>query len=195
MHPLFWPLTFFYISLYLRFASGKLVVKAIDNSQFSGEEASVEYYPGIEWNDQNCPECYINPDPSKAHDGTWRESTYRRVNGWPVGLKIHFEGMWTTGVGTFIRLTDLIGVAISVYFILVNNPGNRATARTECNFSLDGGAPVNFLHIPDETREDYMYNQVVYSRKDIPNGKHTLDISASEENIEVYINFDYAVYT
>lgn len=59
---------------------------------------------------------------------------------------------------------------------------------------MDGGSPVNFRHAPDLTTRDPLFNQLVYSRTDMPFETHALEIYA-DANFNVYINFDYAIYT
>ena len=87
------------------------------------------------------------------------------------------------------------GTAIYVFFILANNAGDGITSLTLANFTLDGTNPELYQHAPDLSRMDIDYNQLVYSKQDLINAEHTLAISTSDVNTNVYVNFDYAIYT
>jgi len=86
------------------------------------------------------------------------------------------------------------GFAIYVYFILANNAGDGITSLTLANFTLDNGNPFLFQHAPDLTTTEIQYNQLVYSKTNLVNANHTLVISTSA-NTNVWVNFDYAIYT
>lgn len=88
-----------------------------------------------------------------------------------------------------------IGTAIYVFFVLANNEGDGITTLTTANFSVDGGTPTLFQHAPDLTTTTIQYNQLVFSQTNLPNASHTLDITTSGVNENVYVNFDYAIYT
>lgn len=88
-----------------------------------------------------------------------------------------------------------IGIAIYVYFILPNNEGNGITTLTMANFTIDGGSPTLFQHAPDLTTSTPLFNQLVFSRTNLVNANHKLIISTSGVNTNVYVGFDYAIYT
>jgi hypothetical protein len=88
----------------------------------------------------------------------------------------------------------VIGTAIYVYFILPNTVAPGITTQTECNFTLDGQAAGSFFHAPNASFE-FIYNALVFSRSNLPNATHTLNISTSGVDHDVFINFDYAIYT
>lgn len=74
-----------------------LVNSTIDD--FYGDErgapTDLTFYPPLSedgWNDELCDECFLRPDPERAHRGTWKEATYFPDSG-PVSLQIGFEGV------------------------------------------------------------------------------------------------------
>lgn len=135
------------------------------------------YFPsaGV-WEDATCKGCAIQPDPSLAFDGTWTAATYNPT------------------INTSIELS-FKGTAIYVFFILANNVAPGITTVTECNFTLDGILHGKFVHQPNETNFDLQYNQMVFSSENLLNINHTLVISTSGVDHDVFINFDYANYT
>lgn len=92
----------------------------------------------------------------------------------------------------------ILGTAIYVFFILANNPGpqHQATSTTTAvNITLDDQPPQLFEHIPDVTRDDIEYNQLGFSQTGLDNTNHTLVISVSGLTEQIWVNFDYAIYT
>ncbi|KAF9532857.1 hypothetical protein CPB83DRAFT_903366 [Crepidotus variabilis] len=129
------------------------------------------------WDDQSCSGCAIRPDISSAFKNTYTAATYNPGLG-SMSIELSFEGL-----------------AVWVYFILANNEGDGITSLTMANFTLDGGNPTLFQHAPVLTTQDINYNQLVYSQTGLVNAKHKLVISTSGVNSNVYVNFDYAIYT
>jgi hypothetical protein len=86
-----------------------------------------------------------------------------------------------------------LGTAIYIYFILAEK--HRATTITQCDFSVDGGRRTPFTHTPSKVSTAIRYNQLVFSQTDLPNDQHKMKISTSGINHDVWVNFDYAVYT
>ena len=86
------------------------------------------------------------------------------------------------------------GTAVYAFFILTNNAGDGITSLTMVNFTLNRNNPELFEHIPDLTRTDIDYNQLVYSKQDLINTEHTLVISTSDVDTSIYVNFDYVIY-
>ena len=89
----------------------------------------------------------------------------------------------------------IIGTAIYVFFVLFNQVKNGATTLTEANFTVDGNPPLLFRHVPNATVTDPLFNQLVFQQQDLENTQHTLVISTSGVHDNVYVNFDYAIYT
>ena len=89
----------------------------------------------------------------------------------------------------------LLGTAIYVFFILANDEGDGITTLTESNFTIDGGRPTLFRHVPDLSTTDVLFNQLVFSQTKLTNTKHRLVISTSGVNEDVFVSFDSAIYT
>lgn len=87
------------------------------------------------------------------------------------------------------------GTAIYVFFILANNAGPGITSKTAVNITLDNQSPIPFEHTPDISSTDLQYNALVFSKADLENVHHSLIISVSGIQEEIYVNFDYAIYT
>lgn len=77
----------------------------------------------------------------------------------------------------------------------MNNAGTGITTETECNFVLNNEQPVSYRHEPNTTSADILYNQLVFSRKDLPQRQHMLEVVMEGYDFNVYLNFDYAIYT
>ncbi|TFK22988.1 hypothetical protein FA15DRAFT_670996 [Coprinopsis marcescibilis] len=135
------------------------------------------YQPPNSWVGATCNGCWLTPDPSQALGRTWSETTWH-VGSDPVFVQLQFQG-----------------VAIYVFFILANDGGPGTTTYTECDFILDEGEPSTFIHAPDLTTTAFLYNQSVYSRTGLPNANHTLEIVIGNGLQDVYLNFDYAIYS
>jgi hypothetical protein len=65
---------------------------------------------------------------------------------------------------------------------------------TMCNFTLDNEAPESFRHTPESTT-DLFYGYNVFSKSNLTNGSHVLNINPTRESTNTYLNFDYALYT
>ncbi|KAJ3512485.1 hypothetical protein NLJ89_g3492 [Agrocybe chaxingu] len=129
------------------------------------------------WEDNLCSGCAIKPDITRAFKESYTAATYN------------------PGLGNISITLDFNGTAIYVFFILANNAGDGITTLTMANFTMDSDAPVAFQHAPDLTTTDIQFNSLVYSRTDMINAQHRLVISTSGVNTNVYVNFDYAIYT
>ncbi|KAF9014181.1 hypothetical protein BDQ17DRAFT_1419087 [Cyathus striatus] len=136
------------------------------------------YLPAVDvWADQTCGGCAIQPATSKAFKNTYTAATYH------------------PGLQNISISMDFEGTAIYVYFILANNHGDDITTITMANFTIDGKMVGTFAHAPDYTANDILFNQLVFSKTDLPNGNHKLVISISDIDFKVFVNFDYAIYT
>lgn len=87
------------------------------------------------------------------------------------------------------------GTAIYVYFILANNAGAGVISKTMANITLDNQSPLLFEHIPDMLTTALQYYALGFSQDNLENVHHSLVISVSGIQEEVYVNFDYAIYT
>ncbi|KAF8197599.1 hypothetical protein BJ912DRAFT_953983 [Pholiota molesta] len=148
-----------------------VVNRTIDDSFGDSQTGlQVTYQPG-----GGC--CAIKPDVAQAFKGTYNAATYN------------------PGLGSVNITMQFNGTAIYVFFILANNQGDGITTLTAANFTLDGNAPQLFQHAPDLTTTAFQYNQLVYSQTNLINAQHTLVVSTSGVNANVYVNFDYVIYT
>ena len=86
------------------------------------------------------------------------------------------------------------GTAIYVFFILANYQEDSVTTLTSANFTVDKEAPVLFTHASTQSLTSFQYNALVFSQTNLSNTLHTLKI-ATTGSANVYINFDYAIYT
>ncbi|KAF9269680.1 hypothetical protein L218DRAFT_283529 [Marasmius fiardii PR-910] len=181
--------SFAYLLLFLgsshRFlVQGKTVPRLIDDTYGDRETGMVpSYYPKDSsiWQGNDCTlengGCLIVPEKNRALNGTWMAATYR-TNMQNLGLTLQFEG-----------------TSISVYFILANDVGkSTAVTRTDCNFILDGVLKKQYSHLPT-SQLGLEYNVEVFNATGLENKLHTLEISTGKLDHEVFMNFDYAMYT
>jgi hypothetical protein len=96
------------------------------------------------------------------------------------------------------HLISVVGTAIYVFFTLFYNEGQEVTVNTECNFTLDNGAPVFFNHsgdptVPPFTKRDYQV--LVFSQAGLEDKPHHMRISMLDVPYHVFLSFDYALYT
>jgi len=98
---------------------------------------------------------------------------------------------------TYSSLLYFAGVAIWIFFILANanTLGTGITSNTNCNFTLDGVLVGAYNHQPNENTEALQYNVTAYSTSSLSNTPHEMVISTSDYPVNVYLNFDYAIYT
>jgi hypothetical protein len=81
-----------------------------------------------------------------------------------------------------------------VFFILANFI-NTSTLNS-ANFSVDGNAPVLFASIiPVLPTLTPQYRVMVFCQTNLSNTLHTLNITTSGPVGDIYVNFDYAIYT
>ncbi|KAJ3813245.1 hypothetical protein EV368DRAFT_67228 [Lentinula lateritia] len=125
--------------------------------------------------------CALQPPISSAFGGTYTAATYN-------------PGLQNISI-TF----DFTGTAIYVYFILANNPAPGITATTAANFTLDGSLVGTFNHSPNTSTSapDFQFNQsaLAFSKAGLKNITHQMVISTSGLSEDVWVNFDYALYT
>lgn len=153
------------------------------------------YKPQSAWEDATCSGCFVKPNVQQAFDGTWTAATYS-PDKTETSIEFSFKGTQRPhALPTWAVLTDVLtGTAIYVYFIIPQTIQYTDTT-TDCNFALDGGSPEHFLHTPDPSSADILYNQLVFHRTGLSNDDHSLKIYTSGLDHNVFTNFDYAVYT
>ncbi|KAJ7693609.1 hypothetical protein B0H17DRAFT_489947 [Mycena rosella] len=125
-------------------------------------------------------------------DGTWSAATYNS------GLSSMTISMDFTGTVVFervhpIRLISSLGIAIYVYFILANNEGVGIKTTTSVNLTLDGAKAGTFMHTPTSSVA-LQYNNLVFTQSGLSINTHSL-IILTEGPDDIYVNFDYAIYT
>ena len=111
-------------------------------------------------------------------------------------LEIFFQCPWFARF-KYSSLLYFAGVAIWIFFILANANalGTIVVSNTNCNFTLDGVLVGSSNHQPNENTEDLQYNVTVFSASSLSNDLHEMVISTNNYPVNVYLNFDYAIYT
>ncbi|KAF8891353.1 hypothetical protein BD779DRAFT_198887 [Infundibulicybe gibba] len=127
------------------------------------------------WADASCTGCRIQPDPSRAHDGTWTAATFHP--GMNISINFGFQG-----------------TAVYVFFINANVQATGVTTLTECDFYVDGAHSSSYRHDPT-TSTDIDYNVLAFSTTNLTNSDHTINIVTANEINSTFLNFDYALYT
>ncbi|KAK2466636.1 hypothetical protein APHAL10511_000894 [Amanita phalloides] len=175
---------FDFLTIFLIFSTTQaaLVNRTIDDTygdSVTGQKPTYTPASSSIWQGPSCTGCAIQPNPSLAFDGTWTAATYN-----PSLQNINIT----------LRFT---GVSIWVFFILpnANRLGTTVTSNTECNFTLDGQAAGSFIHEPNEDTFNMQYNATAFSRTGLSNAPHLLVISTNDVPYNVFLNFDYAIYT
>ncbi|KAJ2933746.1 hypothetical protein H1R20_g3393, partial [Candolleomyces eurysporus] len=133
------------------------------------------------WKDHTCPlnDCVTRPDLNQTFGNSYTAATFRSWQSSKMSITLRFTGS-----------------AIYTFFILVNYAGRAGViSRTDCKFVLDNGPAVSYLHMPDRSKANIMYNQLVFSKTGLANTEHTLEIITEGLTYQTYVNFDYAIYT
>ncbi|KAL0580485.1 hypothetical protein V5O48_001555 [Marasmius crinis-equi] len=129
-----------------------------------------------------CQGCSLQPDPSKAHGGTWSVST-------------HSKGDATAKYLTF----DFVGTEVTVYCILPNLPSSsNIISQYWLDFRIDDilppSSPAVYNHASDGSGT-YMYNASVFHQAGLTNEKHTMMVRMMPvPDIDAVMLFDYATY-
>lgn len=63
------------------------------------------------------------------------------------------------------------------------------------SFILDGDLAGTYQHDPDSKEDQYLYNIVVFNRRNLSNTKHTLVMIAEQGTKDSLLLFDWAMYT
>ncbi|KAF8891354.1 hypothetical protein BD779DRAFT_1670970 [Infundibulicybe gibba] len=134
------------------------------------------YLPNGPWGGAGCKGCAIQPDPSRAHNGTWTAATFHPEL---MNMSISFEFQ---------------GTAVYVFFINANTQAAGVTTLTECDFYVDGTYSSSYQHAPTASTE-LDYNVLAFSATDLVNSDHTISIITANKSYSTFLNFDYATYT
>ncbi|KIK61854.1 hypothetical protein GYMLUDRAFT_243025 [Collybiopsis luxurians FD-317 M1] len=175
-------LVFLVALLNLPLAVGKAVNRSIDDTL--GDSVTGQrplFLPttvGV-WEDNTCKTCALQPPVSSAFAQTYTAATY---NSGLKNISITFE---------------FTGTAIYVFFILANAPASGITAATAANFTLDGTTVGSFAHSPNSSAPAFQFNQsaLAFSKTGLKNATHQMVISTSGLSQDIFVNFDYALYT
>ena len=89
------------------------------------------------------------------------------------------------------------GTAVFIFFILANNPLETisASTTTAANFTVDGFLEGSFSHWPNGSTPDFLFNYLAFSMAGMKDEMHQMIISTSDLSENVWVNFDYALYT
>jgi hypothetical protein len=191
---------FIFLSPFFRTACSAATNRTIDDTygdSVTGEKPVYSPSTPHTWDNASCAGCLVKPDNTKAFNGTWTAATYNPgLQSMSIDLK--FKGDFQIipqclRPELFVNVTP--GTALYVYFILPNTVPD-ATTLTECAFELDGTSSGSFRHDPTSST-DYLYRDsaLVYVNKSLPNADHTFRIATTGLDHNVFVAFDYAMYT
>ena len=184
-----------YFVLFASFALAALQNVTVDDSLMTGPVVPIYLPSSSDWNQGNtCSGCYVQPDPTKAYNGTWHDTTSSLDSANSPAFQFTFLGAFLDLLPKVLTGDDNLhetGSGLYIFFILANSvPG--ATTFTSVNFLLDGGQGNSFTHEPSSST-DYQYNQPVYANNSIPYGLHTMQVAYATNSVLVL--FDYLIYT
>ncbi|KIK58834.1 hypothetical protein GYMLUDRAFT_245909 [Collybiopsis luxurians FD-317 M1] len=129
------------------------------------------------WEDNTCKGCALQPPTSNAFDGTYTAATYN------------------PGLNNISITFEFTGTAVYVFFILANALAPGITATTAASFILDGFIAGSFTHSPDSSAPAFQFNALVFSETGLENISHQLVINTVGYSDDIWVNFDYALYT
>ncbi|KAL0062689.1 hypothetical protein AAF712_010453 [Marasmius tenuissimus] len=162
----------------------KVVTRYIDDSYGDlTTDFKPRYYPADSkvWQGQNCDSdqrCNIVFDTQQSHNGTYTAATYQ-TNMTNMGFSLWFQG-----------------TSISVYFILAGDDYVAGTiTSTECDFILDGYLEKSYAWHEPLDQGTSEYNVEVFKKEGLKDRLHFLDVETGKKTYQVYIAFDYAIYT
>ncbi|KIK61852.1 hypothetical protein GYMLUDRAFT_165570 [Collybiopsis luxurians FD-317 M1] len=160
---------------------GEAVNRSIDDTlgdSVTGQRPSYLPTTGV-WEDDLCKTCALQPPASSAFAGTYTAATY---NPGLKNISITFE---------------FTGTAIYVFFILANAPAPGVTATTAADFLLDGFIAGSFTHSPNASALLFQFNEsaLAFSKTGLENATHQMVITTAGFGQDIYVNFDYALYT
>ncbi|KAF8891355.1 hypothetical protein BD779DRAFT_1514735 [Infundibulicybe gibba] len=143
-------------------------------SPISRELGRPVYLPNGPWKPGACGGCRIQPNPSKAFQGTWTSATFHPELK-NISITFGFRGK-----------------PVYVFFINANAQGAGVATLTECDFYVDGAHLSSYRHAPT-TSTDLDYNVLAFSTANLPNDNHNLSIIIAGKSYGTYLNFDYAM--
>ncbi|KAG6914169.1 hypothetical protein DXG01_001955 [Tephrocybe rancida] len=173
--PILLPLILCYLGQIAAVSVNRTIDDTVGDSVTGARPVFLPQTAGV-WEDVTCVDCAIQPDRNLAFKGTWTAATFKPRLG---SISVHLS---------------FTGTAIYVFLILANNVADGVATETACNFTLDGSSAGSFSHIPS-TSTLLEYNSLVFSRANLANTAHSLVLTTSVADREIFVNFDYALYT
>ncbi|KAI0751044.1 hypothetical protein C8Q80DRAFT_1099664 [Daedaleopsis nitida] len=181
--PIAHALSFLLISTRLVAAISRSVI--IDDTYGDAATGALPVYaPSASWiQGKPCAfddsECFVNPDPKQAMNGTWHDSQGDSADTPPRTIDLSFEG---NSIIVYCIISEVDRVEIAV---------------ANMTFELDGDIVGTFFHDPDGSMDgagNYRtkYEVAVYQNTSAPQGSHTLRVSSVGYSRML---FDYAEYT
>ncbi|KAJ3967282.1 hypothetical protein EV361DRAFT_505491 [Lentinula raphanica] len=134
--------------------------------------------PPSDWTQGSiCTECAFHPDPSKAFNGTWSDTTH-----------------YVSDPARTVQF-NFTGTSLDVYCI-IPNPSNQDLISTyNLTFSLDGQPlPQTFSHRSDLS-DNFTYNSSVLSLEGLSLTNHVFTMLAASTTVNSSLLFDYARYS
>lgn len=174
---------------------GKLVNVTVDDQSGDSLSGTIPTYtPASKWAaGPQCNACSAQPDPSRAFNGTWHDST-NQVGDRSSVITYNFTGK-SSNVGWKAPLTiGSTGTTVYAFFILANKYSFAGTSYTSLSFMLDDQYQGPFNHQPDQVSQ-YYYNVSMFAKADLDNKEHTIVIYNNAASQASLILFDYLVYT
>lgn len=187
------------LSLSLPFAVsvvlGKLVNVTVDDQFGDSLSGTIPTYtPASKWaTGPQCTACSAQPDPSRAFNGTWHDSTNQLRDPSSV-ITYNFTGKSCNIVQKAPVTKASTGTAVYAFFILANQYSLYGTSYTSLSFMLDDQYEGPFNHQPDQVSQ-YYYNVSMFAKADLDNKEHTIVIYNTAASQASLILFDYLVYT
>ncbi|THH12833.1 hypothetical protein EW146_g7324 [Bondarzewia mesenterica] len=163
--------------------AAKLVNVTVDDSGTDSATGApvIQYSPSTSWKDgSTCTDCTARPDPTRAFNGTWHDSTYDPSN----------SSLNRTTSAYF----PFTGTAIYVYCIVAHT-SSSPDGNMALQFYIDGDFVDEFQLQPDG-RSTYDYNYVVYANASLPNGRHNFTLENGKVGgLKSLVMLDRIVYS
>ncbi|ESK92303.1 hypothetical protein Moror_4642 [Moniliophthora roreri MCA 2997] len=176
-----WRWKLLVVLLFIPLGCSRFVTRHIDDQHgdsVTGVRGVPIYFGDGQWvSGSDCPKCHgtLQPDPAKAFDGTWHDSTRR-------------QGMPSYGFNF-----SFTGVSFTIFCILPNSPtGTMSSPKTSLAFTVDDEPAGNYTHTSDDTKI-FVYDAPVFSMRNMANKEHNVMVELSASPSVVL--FDYVEYT
>jgi hypothetical protein len=167
--------------------------------------AQFVFSPNGAWYDgPGCTTCKAQPDPNKAYNGTWVDSTFStqlESNPFPSAMptaSINFTGRHLSSLAPYFRpLTCVLGSAIYVYCIMAYSIGPSFLT-----FLLDDQVVGSFYGGLNDQQQNtapnrtFDYNVLVYSNRSLIHGTHSFMLKNGFPNGPLsLVLLDYLTYS